>query len=273
MLLRSQRTEITVPAIATSTRPVTYAHYFQQSLRHWLVPGYTARFPGRLTLSAAMQAPPPYLVPHSQEEITILHADPDLLLVRKPHLLLSVPGRHPANKDCLITRLQQRYPTASIVHRLDLDTSGIMVIPLNKPAHANISRQFQQRRVRKSYHAIVFGNVEQECGEIDLPIACDWQNRPRQKICHESGKSALTHFTVLSREGDRTRLLLQPVTGRSHQLRIHLREIGHPILGCDMYAHQRALGMAGRLMLHATSLAFEHPTTGAWLQGSCPAQF
>lgn len=219
-----------------------------------------------------MQAPP-YLVPHSQEEITILYEDDDLLLVRKPDLLLSIPGRHPLNKDCLITRLQQRYPSASIVHRLDLDTSGIMVIPLNKATHAHISRQFQERRVEKSYVAVVYGLVEQDAGEIDLPIARDWDNRPRQKICHERGKNALTRFEVIERLGDRTRLLLKPVTGRSHQLRIHMRELGHPILGCDMYAHPQALDMADRLMLHATSLAFEHPTTGVWLQGECLPDF
>jgi len=216
---------------------------------------------------------PPYLVPHSQEEIALLYEDADLLLVRKPDLLLSIPGRHPLNKDCLITRLQQRYPTASIVHRLDLDTSGIMVIPLNKPTHAHISRQFQERKVEKTYHAVVYGVVGPEQGEIDLPIACDWDNRPRQKICQERGKNALTRFEVLARETDRTRLLLKPVTGRSHQLRIHMRELGHPILGCDMYAHASALAMADRLLLHATTLAFEHPATGEWLQGSCPADF
>lgn len=215
----------------------------------------------------------PYLVPHSQEEIAILYEDSDLLLVRKPDLLLSIPGRHPLNKDCLITRLQQTYPSASIVHRLDLDTSGIMVIPLNKPTHAHISRQFQQRQVQKSYHAIVFGVVTADEGEIDLPIAPDWSNRPRQMICHERGKSALTRYEVLQRESDRTRLLLKPVTGRSHQLRIHMRELGHPILGCDMYAHETALHMAQRLMLHATTLAFEHPTTGEWLEGECPPDF
>jgi tRNA pseudouridine32 synthase/23S rRNA pseudouridine746 synthase len=220
-----------------------------------------------------VQEPPPYLVPHSQEEIVVLYEDADLLLVRKPDLLLSIPGRHPLNQDCLITRLRQRYPTASIVHRLDLDTSGIMVIPLNKPTHAHISRQFQQRGVQKSYHAVVYGVVEQDEGEVDLPIACDWANRPRQMICQERGKSALTRFEVLRREPDRTRLLLKPVTGRSHQLRIHMRELGHPILGCDMYAHKTALAMAGRLMLHATSLGFEHPTTGEWLQGESPPDF
>lgn len=216
---------------------------------------------------------PPYLVPHSQEEIIILHEDDDLLLVRKPDLLLSIPGRHPLNKDCLITRLQERYPSASIVHRLDLDTSGIMVIPLNKETHAHISRQFQERRVEKSYEAIVFGVVDKDQGEIDSPIATDWPNRPLQMICHERGKSALTRFEVMDREKDRTRLLLKPVTGRSHQLRIHMRELGHPILGCDMYAHEKALNMADRLMLHATILAFEHPSTGEWLRGECPPDF
>jgi tRNA pseudouridine32 synthase/23S rRNA pseudouridine746 synthase len=215
----------------------------------------------------------PYLVPHSQEEIRILYEDEHLLLVRKPDLLLSIPGRHPLNKDSLVSRLQLDYPSATIVHRLDLDTSGIMVIPLDRPTHAHISRQFQQRRVKKSYHAIVYGRVARDEGEIDLPIACDWDNRPRQKICPANGKPALTRYRVLERSGDRSRLLLSPVTGRSHQLRIHLRELGHPILGCDMYAHQEALEMAPRLMLHATTLAFEHPATGVWIEGQCPPDF
>lgn len=220
-----------------------------------------------------MEEAPPYLVPHSQEKIKILYQDDDLLLVRKPDLLLTIPGRHPLNKDCMITRLQQTYPTASVVHRLDLDTSGIMVVPLNKPTHAHISRQFQARTVEKSYHAVVYGNVADDSGTIELPIACDWENRPRQMICHERGKAALTHYEVLERHQDRTRLLLKPVTGRSHQLRIHLRELGHPILGCDMYAHEEAYKMAPRMMLHATTLAFEHPATGEWIEGECAPDF
>jgi tRNA pseudouridine32 synthase / 23S rRNA pseudouridine746 synthase len=215
----------------------------------------------------------PYLVPHSQEEISILYEDKDLLLVRKPDLLLSIPGRHPLNKDCLISRLQLQYPSASMVHRLDLDTSGIMVIPLNKPTHAHISRQFQQRKVEKAYVAVVYGQPREDSGEIDLAIAPDWENRPRQIICSERGKQALTRYEVVSRETDRSRVLLRPVTGRSHQLRIHMRELGHPILGCDMYAHEEALKMASRLMLHALELGFEHPTTGQWLKGECPADF
>ncbi len=220
-----------------------------------------------------MNDPAPYLVPHSSEAIRILYADADLLLVRKPDLLLSVPGRHPLNKDCLVTRLQRDYPTASIVHRLDLDTSGIMVIPLNRAAHAHISRQFQRREVDKAYHAVVYGDVGPDAGEIDLPIACDWANRPRQLICHQRGRDALTRFEVLERHGDRTRLLLRPVTGRSHQLRLHLSAIGHPILGCDLYAHANALGMADRLLLHASALALTHPVTGERLQGECPPDF
>lgn len=216
---------------------------------------------------------PPYIVPHTAEATRILYADEDLLLVRKPHLLLSIPGRHPLNKDCLITRLQADYPSATMVHRLDLDTSGIMVIPLNKPTHAHISRQFQERKVEKQYHAVVYGEVEDDCGDIALPIRCDWENRPLQIIDHEQGKHALTRFEVLERQGDRTRMLLKPVTGRSHQLRIHMREIGHPILGCDMYAHKAALEMAERLLLHASYLAFEHPGTGEWLSGESPPDF
>jgi tRNA pseudouridine32 synthase/23S rRNA pseudouridine746 synthase len=224
-------------------------------------------------VTASSTDTPPYIVPHSQEPIRILYEDADLLLVRKPDLLLSIPGRHPLNKDCLITRLQRDYPTATIVHRLDLDTSGIMVIPLNKPTHADISRQFQAREVHKQYHAVVYGDVTEDTGVIDLPIACDWENRPRQMICHERGKQAITHYEVLERAADRTRLLLKPVTGRSHQLRIHLRELGHPILGCDMYAHPAALAMAPRLMLHASRLGFRHPTSGQWLEHSCEPDF
>lgn len=216
---------------------------------------------------------PPYLVPHSRENIDILYEDEHLLLVRKPHYLLTIPGRHPLNRDCMITRLQRDYPSASVVHRLDLDTSGIMVVPLTRQCHSHISRQFQQRRVEKSYIAIVWGEPAQDSGDIDLPIACDWVNRPRQMICFDRGKPALTRYRVLERRGDRARLELRPVTGRSHQLRIHLRELGHPILGCDMYAHPQAEAMADRLLLHATTLGFEHPATGAWLEGESTPPF
>ncbi len=215
----------------------------------------------------------PYIVPPCDETVDILFADEYLLFVRKPHLLLTIPGRHPANQDCVINRIRETHPGASIVHRLDLDTSGVMVIPLSAPVHADISRQFQERRVEKAYVAEVFGNVEQDEGEIDLPIAPDWQNRPRQKICAQRGKAALTRFEVMSRGEDRSRLLLKPVTGRSHQLRLHLAAVGHPIIGCDLYAHDTALAMSPRLLLHASYLGFTHPVTGQWIAQESPPEF
>jgi tRNA pseudouridine32 synthase/23S rRNA pseudouridine746 synthase len=216
---------------------------------------------------------PPYVVPHSREPLRLIHVDADLILLRKPDLLLSVPGRHPLNHDCMISRLQRDYPEALIVHRLDLDTSGIMLVARSKWAQAALSRLFQERRVDKAYIAVVAGRVEADSGEITLPIARDWEHRPLQKICHETGRSALTRFRVLERGADWTRLLLEPVTGRSHQLRIHCRELGHPILGCDMYAPHAVLGRAPRLLLHASRIAFPHPRSGRELVGHCPAPF
>lgn len=218
-----------------------------------------------------MQAP--YIVPPCHAPVDILYEDEHLLFVHKPDLLLSVPGRHPDNQDCVINRIRETHPGASIVHRLDLDTSGIMVIPLQPEVHSHISRQFQERRVSKEYHAVVYGCLPDDEGAIDLPIAPDWARRPRQKICHQRGKTALTRYEVTAREADRTRLLLKPVTGRSHQLRIHLAEIGHPILGCDLYAHDTALAMAARLLLHASYLGFTHPATGAWIEQYSTPEF
>jgi tRNA pseudouridine32 synthase/23S rRNA pseudouridine746 synthase len=173
----------------------------------------------------------------------------------------------------VITRLRQDYPTATVVHRLDLDTSGLMTVPLTREAHAHISRQFQRRQVKKAYHAVVYGVMTDDEGEIDLPIAADWPNRPLQKICHERGKASLTRYRVLARHADRTRLLLEPTTGRSHQLRIHLASLGHPILGCDLYAHPEALAMSPRLLLHASYLGLEHPATGGWIEQRSPPEF
>ena len=213
------------------------------------------------------------MVPHTQEPIKILYRDEDLILVKKPDLLLSVPGRHPLNKDCLITRIQADFPTATIVHRLDLDTSGIMVIPLNKSTHSNISRQFQERKVFKEYVAEVYGRISTKTGEIALPIAPDWANRPIQVIDHQRGKSAATKFKTIQRLPRKTRLLLYPISGRSHQLRLHMQAIGHPIIGCDLYAHEKAFQMSKRLMLHATRIHLTHPSTQKPLEGYCPPDF
>ena len=214
---------------------------------------------------------PPYQVPHSQEFIRLLFRDPHLLIVDKPTLLLSVPGRHPLNHDCLLNRLSHRYPGVSAVHRLDLDTSGVMVIPRHKEALSRLARQFQERRIDKTYIARVAGHVAADAGECDLPLIADWPNRPKQKVCFETGKQALTRWEVLSRDDSTSLLLLTPVTGRSHQLRIHMREIGHPILGCDFYAPEAALNAAPRLLLHATSLRFSHPVSGEVLTARSPA--
>lgn len=216
-----------------------------------------------------------YIVPHCSKDPSILYQDDHLLLVNKPEFLLSVPGRAIENKDCLITRLQKAFPKASIVHRLDLDTSGIMVIPLSEIVHSEISRQFQERRIHKEYIAEVFGLVSADSGSIDLPINKDWPNRPKQKIDHVHGKTSITHWRVLSRDSEqnKSRLLLKPLTGRTHQLRIHLSQIGHPILGCDMYAHTEAFQRSSRLLLHASYLQLTHPISQSVLSGCCPPDF
>lgn len=216
---------------------------------------------------------PTHIVPPCHEAVEILCAHRLFLLVNKPSGLLSVPGKHPSNRDSLISRLQEDYAEARIVHRLDMDTSGIMVVALGADSHRALSKQFEQRETYKEYTAIVAGQVEKDLGSIDLPLTCDWPNRPKQMICHENGKQALTHYEVVERLTDRTRLLLKPVTGRSHQLRVHTMAIGHPILGCEFYADETAFAMAPRLQLHATTLNINHPETGECIRGECPAPF
>jgi len=147
------------------------------------------------------------------------------------------------------------------------------VIALTRRAESGLGRLFQERRVEKDYLAVVDGLVADDAGEIDLPLAPDWERRPRQKVCHDEGRAALTRYRVLAREGDRTRLLLTPITGRSHQLRLHLAAIGHPIIGCDLYAPPTVEARSPRLLLHASRLAFPHPVSGAWLERHCPAPF
>lgn len=224
-------------------------------------------------LSVDTDTLPPYVVPHSQEPITILYEDSDVMVVIKPHLLLSVPGRHPINRDSLVSRLQRRCPEVKAVHRLDLDTSGIMVVPKHAASLSELARQFQRREVDKEYTAIVWGELRDDTGTVELPIATDWPNRPKQKICADTGKSAITHFEVLARHANSSAVKLRPVTGRSHQLRIHMASLGHPILGCDMYAHEEALHGASRLLLHATRLKFRLPTNLTWFSGFAPIPF
>jgi tRNA pseudouridine32 synthase/23S rRNA pseudouridine746 synthase len=203
----------------------------------------------------------------------VLHHDEHLIALDKPSGLLSVPGIGPEKADCLAARVAAEHPTAVIVHRLDRDTSGVIVLALDAPTQRALGRQFERREVRKRYIAIVDGVVGSDEGEVDLPMRVDLDNRPHQIIDFVHGKSALTRFRVLDRDDDRTRVELRPVTGRSHQLRVHMREIGHPILGDDLYAPPEARNRTARLMLHAESLTITHPATGERLRIESPCPF
>lgn len=193
--------------------------------------------------------------------LDIVSQDDDILVLNKPSGLLSVPGKAKEHADCLQNRVQRVFPTATVVHRLDMATSGLMVMALNKPAHRHISKQFELRETAKTYQAIVFGSVQPDSGEINLPLICDWPNRPKQMIDHKNGKKALTRWRVLERNANTTRVELRPVTGRSHQLRVHMLSMQHPIIGDRLYAHDKALAMASRLNLHGMFLGFRHPVT------------
>ena len=197
--------------------------------------------------------------------LSIVYQDDDLLIVNKPSGLLTVPGKDPKHADCLIARINRVFPTAKIVHRLDMATSGIICLAMHKEAHRNLSIQFQDRKTAKRYIARVFGKLEQETGSVDLPLICDWPNRPKQMVDHDNGKPSLTHFKVLEYEQNATRVELTPITGRSHQLRVHMLSLGHPILGDKLYAHPEAFAMAPRLQLHAEMLTLAHPASGETL--------
>ncbi|WP_288344672.1 bifunctional tRNA pseudouridine(32) synthase/23S rRNA pseudouridine(746) synthase RluA [uncultured Pseudoalteromonas sp.] len=197
--------------------------------------------------------------------LSIVYQDDDLLIVNKPSGLLTVPGKDPKHADCLISRVNRVFPTAKIVHRLDMATSGIICLAMHKEAHRNLSIQFQDRKTAKRYIARVFGKLEQQTGSVDLPLICDWPNRPKQMVDHDNGKPSLTHFKVLEREQNATRVELTPITGRSHQLRVHMLSLGHPILGDKLYAHPEAFAMAPRLQLHAEMLTLAHPVSGETL--------
>lgn len=216
----------------------------------------------------------PFIVPLCHEEIEILFADTSLLLISKPTRLLTLSGKHPLNIDSAHFRLVKNFPTAAMIHRLDFATSGLLVVALDKAANAHICNQFKARQVDKTYTAILHGHLANDVGCIELPIANDKPNFPLQKICYETGKSASTHYQVIARlnNPDVTKVRFTPSSGRTHQLRIHSREIGHPILGCDLYATDEAFFMAPRLMLHATTLEFDHPVTGERIKGfsACP---
>lgn len=222
--------------------------------------------------------PDNFIAPPCFDEIEILFQDEQMLLINKPSGLLSLSGKNPLNIDSVHYRLVQEFPTATLVHRLDFGTSGIMVVALNKAVNAQIGKQFQAGLVNKRYTAILNGWLEQDTDSIELPIAKDAENFPLQKICFTRGKPALTHYDVIERmsgiNGEKsTRVLFTPVSGRTHQLRIHSRELGHPILGCDLYGTAVTQALAPRLLLHATQLNFNHPITGEPVLSRSPCPF
>jgi len=207
-----------------------------------------------------------------QEPLRILHQDHELLLVDKPSGLLSVPGKGAHLADCLLARVQAVFPEALLVHRLDRDTSGVMVFALSRHAQRHLGLQFEHRQTRKTYVARVWGHVAEKSGTVDLPLIVDWPNRPRQHVDQENGKPAVTDWRVLRYEEGATRLRLTPHTGRSHQLRVHMLEIGHPILGDPFYATGAARA-APRLMLHSETLRLRHPDGGKGLRFRAPVPF
>lgn len=212
------------------------------------------------------EAPPP-------PGIRVLHADAQLLVLDKPTGLLSVPAKPPGPADCLEARVRAAYPEALLVHRLDGDTSGVMLFARTRLAQRHLGWQFERRQLRKTYVARVAGRVAGDAGRIDLPLICDWPNRPLQMVCHERGKAAVTDWKVLARESDATRLELSPLSGRSHQLRVHMLALGHPILGDGFYAGPAARAAADRLQLHAAAIELRHPDGGAWVRFEAPLPF
>ena len=203
----------------------------------------------------------------------ILHADAALLVADKPAGLPTVPGRPVELHDCLWQRVRTQYADALVVHRLDMATSGLVLFARGIEAQRALGRAFAQREVDKRYEAVVAGTLEDESGEIDLPLAADWPNRPRQQVDREHGKPSLTRWRVIAREAGRTRLMLEPLTGRSHQLRVHLAAIGHPIVGDALYAPPEIARGAPRLLLHACALAFAHPEGGQRVQFASATPF
>jgi tRNA pseudouridine32 synthase/23S rRNA pseudouridine746 synthase len=217
----------------------------------------------------------PFIVPKCLEQISIVYQDQHLLVINKPSGLLSLSGKHPLNKDSVHWRLVQDFPTATLIHRLDFGTSGLMLVALNKDINKQICEQFSNRSVQKEYQAILDGKLLAKSGEINIPIIKDADNFPLQKVCHQTGKKAVSQYQIISynQTNNTTKVLFKPITGRTHQLRIHSREIGHSIIGCDLYDAEQSYLKADRLMLHASRLGFTHPITNEEMDIKLPADF
>jgi tRNA pseudouridine32 synthase/23S rRNA pseudouridine746 synthase len=206
--------------------------------------------------------------------LSIIHHDQDIVVLNKASGLLSVPGREAWHKDSLALRVLRVWPTACVVHRLDMATSGIIVLALRKSAQSHMGRQFQQKMIDKTYFARVEGIIKEDSGLIDLPLRCDWDNRPRQIVDFELGKSSQTQWQVVKREKQTTLVKLTPLTGRTHQLRVHMQQLGHPIVGDEFYASPLGIKLSPhRLALHAASITLTHPTTELRVTFDCPPPF
>jgi tRNA pseudouridine32 synthase/23S rRNA pseudouridine746 synthase len=211
--------------------------------------------------------------PPENRSLDVLYCDKDVVLVSKPEGLLSVPGKREEHKDCLESRLKEFYPEIKVVHRLDMATSGIMVFARNAKAHRNISAQFERRKVYKEYIAHIWGKPKLKKGTIDLPLVCDWPNRPKQKIDHIKGRQAVTDWELVNSSGKQTIVKLFPKTGRSHQLRVHMQAIGHPIIGDVFYGDKNLDIKNQRLMLHSNKIGFHLPKNGDFVYFYDPCPF
>lgn len=210
--------------------------------------------------------------PPTHPYLDIVFQDADIVILNKPSGLLTVPGKAPEHKDSLDYRVRLVWPQARIVHRLDMATSGLVVMAMHAQSQRDLNKQFELRQTQKRYFALLEGQVPVDCGAVELPLLCDWPNRPRQMVHFRSGKPSLTYFKVLERNQHQTKVELTPVTGRSHQLRVHMLWLGHPILGDKFYGTEQGKSSVDRLQLHAGSLAFRHPTSGTelYFEVSCP---
>ena len=212
--------------------------------------------------------------PPQEPWLDLVYRDDYIAVVNKPSGLLSVPGNQPQYYDSAMSRVKEKYGFCEPAHRLDMATSGILLFALSKAADRELKRQFREREPKKYYQALVWGHLEQDHGVVELPLICDWENRPRQKICFERGKRAVTFYDVLQRyPNNTTRVKLTPITGRSHQLRLHMLALGHPILGDKFYAHPQAKELSPRLCLHAESLQIQHPIIGETMEFTAPVGF
>ncbi len=221
------------------------------------------------------QTPPPELMQFEFDSSWIVFEDESIVVANKPSGLLSVPGRGEDKQHSMLNSLMENCHgnELHVIHRLDMDTSGLMVFAKNKESHRHLSRQFQERQTNKRYEAICTGRLESAFGECKLPIRCDWQFRPLQMVDFLYGKPSHTQWQLLQQNRNHFKVELSPVTGRSHQLRLHMKMIGHPILGDNLYADNDTLNASPRLMLHAKILEFTHPETQSWLSFNSPSGF